>query len=407
MPAFIKRLSSALRDAAERHRERHRSTGCSFALAERVELLNAEAWDQITGQASVLLQRPYLMALAATAPANVRHRFAIISKGDQLLAAIVCQIITVSGQDLHGPAKSRKARLQQVGINRVRIRTLICGNMWTWGNYGVAIAPDADPEQVWPALGELLYRIRRSEALDSEPGVVMVKDLPTALPVTGLRRLSYRPIETEPDMVLELHPSILCFDDYLKRLQAKYRKIIRDVTRDVEAYGLVTEPITHLAQESAQIYHLYRQVQSRAEVRPVTLSEDYLPRIAAALGPAHFHATGVRNAAGVLVAFITCIRDGDTVIAYYVGFDQDVLAEAPIYFHIMHQAIAIAIAMGGKRVSFGRTALEVKARLGAKPVPLCVWTRHRRQPLNVLMRPLLGLVKHSDAPERHPFKQEP
>jgi hypothetical protein len=52
----------------------------------------------------------------------------------------------------------------------------------------------------------------------------------------------------------------------------------------------------------------------------------------------------------------------------------------------------------------GRTALEPKARLGAKPQPMRVLVRHRIPMLNVLVRALLHTISHDEAPERNPFK---
>jgi hypothetical protein len=37
-------------------------------------------------------------------------------------------------------------------------------------------------------------------------------------------------------------------------------------------------------------------------------------------------------------------------------------------------------------------------------VPLHVWIRHRIPALNLLVRSLLGVVSHDEAPERSPFK---
>ncbi|HEY6169110.1 MAG TPA: hypothetical protein VI454_13795 [Verrucomicrobiae bacterium] len=57
-----------------------------------------------------------------------------------------------------------------------------------------------------------------------------------------------------------------------------------------------------------------------------------------------------------------------------------------------------------QRISFGRTALEPKAALCAKPEPMSVWLRHRVPASNWMLRGLLGAVPHDEAPERNPFK---
>jgi len=66
-------------------------------------------------------------------------------------------------------------------------------------------------------------------------------------------------------------------------------------------------------------------------------------------------------------------------------------------------ALADSIEMRCRRVSFGRTALEPKAGLGARPERLWLWARHRNPALNLLIRNLLRAVPHGEAPERNPF----
>ena len=54
--------------------------------------------------------------------------------------------------------------------------------------------------------------------------------------------------------------------------------------------------------------------------------------------------------------------------------------------------VADAIAWRCTRLSLGRTALEPKAGLGAKPEPMSVWVRHRVPTFNWILRGLLGAV---------------
>jgi hypothetical protein len=67
---------------------------------------------------------------------------------------------------------------------------------------------------------------------------------------------------------------------------------------------------------------------------------------------------------------------------------------------------AAGIALCVKRISFGRTALEPKTALGAKPEPFGVLVRHRQPVLNKVLKPLLAGIEHEDAPDRNPFKQQ-
>ena len=105
-----------------------------------------------------------------------------------------------------------------------------------------------------------------------------------------------------------------------------------------------------------------------------------------------------------LVAFETTLRDRDTAIGYYIGFDKRLNESVPLYFRLLQCVAADAIDLGCARVSLGRTALEPKARLGGQPAPLAVLVRHRVPAFNALLRALLRGVEFEGPPERNPFK---
>jgi len=128
--------------------------------------------------------------------------------------------------------------------------------------------------------------------------------------------------------------------------------------------------------------------------------------LAAAAGE-DFRCTVIRRQDEIL-GFVTAIRDGDTAIAWYIGFDRAAAGEGlPLYLRLLHATIHDAIEWRCKRLSLGRTALEPKAALGAKPEAMSVWLRHRVPAMNWLLRSLLGAVPHAEAPERNPFKEVP
>jgi predicted N-acyltransferase len=213
-------------------------------------------------------------------------------------------------------------------------------------------------------------------------------------------------METEPNMVLALHPGWRTYDDYLSALDAKYRRNARDQVKKLAAAGCTVERLENLKPHTGRLHELYLSVQSHARVRLVTLPATFLPALAEAAGD-QFRCSVVRRQDEIL-GFVTSLRDGDTAIAYYIGFDRNAAASGlPIYLRLLHTTIEDAIGWGCRRLSLGRTALEPKAALGAQPEPMQVWLRHRVPAFNWMLRGLLGAVPHAEAPERNPFKATP
>jgi hypothetical protein len=410
----LRQAVTALRELRERHEERHRPSGFDFALADRVDFLNGEAWDAVTARGSQFLQRKVLRVIEAHGPDNLVPRYALIFRGQQPVAAVAAQLVTVTNKHLlkeeaggskHGNSLQRVLTpAAKLATSKLNEPLLVAGNLMSWGFHGIAFADGEDPATLWPGVAEALYRIRRAERLLGQTNLVLVKDLTTREQgLEALRRFSYRPMETEPNMVLALHPAWRTYDDYLAALDAKYRRNAKDQVKKLTAAGCTIETLTDLAPHAARLHELYLAVHQNASVRLVTLPPDFIPALAGALRD-HFRCHVVRRG-DKLLGFITTLRDGDTAIAYYIGFDRAAAAEGlPIYLRLLHATIADAISWGCKSLSLGRTALEPKAALGAKPEPMSVWMRHRVPAMNWIVRGILGAVTHDQAPERNPFK---
>lgn len=405
MPSLkpIKKLVHQAKAIHERHRERHRPSGFGFALADSVDYLDAARWDEVTRGASVYLSRDYLRVLESAGPENLRQRYALLFQGREPVAAVAAQIVTISAAKL---PKSKAAQVATKPLERLEERLLVCGNLLSWGMHGVSFAAHANRAEVWPAVAEALYRLRRADRLFGDTDLVMLKDIPqeSADGIEALKRFSYRELETEPNMVLQISPTWKSYDDYLANLTSNYRKTARKITKDVEAAGAKVERLTtdETIQHSATIHDLYCKVHERQKLRLITLSPDFIPSLATTFGD-NFRCNVVRKGDQML-GFVTTLKDGKTAVGYYIGFDSTANAETPIYFRLLQTVIEDAIELGCERLSLGRTALEPKARLGAKPEPMSVWIRHRIQAMNLIVRGLLQTISHEEAPERSPFK---
>jgi hypothetical protein len=395
-------LVDKLRAARRRHEARWTPSGFEFAFADRVSFLPAEHWDALTAGHSVFSSRAYLSALDATHPDNIRPRYAIAYRGGAPAVAIAMQVADVRGEDLL-PRKRTGPGLPWRRL--VRPKVLVCGNLLAWGRHGVCRAPGLSAAEAWPAVAEALYRVRSAERLAGGTDFVVVKDLGDA-DATGIEALetySYRPFETDPDMVLDVPESCATLDDYLGLFRGKYRKSAKSVLKDTERAGFRVEALSDLAPHAARLHELYSEVHAGAAVRPVTLAPEYLPRLAAAL-PDQFRCVTVSKD-GRAAGFVTVVKDGATAVGYYLGYDRAANETTPLYFRLLYAAVETSLAMGCRRISFGRTALEPKARLGARPVALRCWIRHRVPVVNVALRRFLREAPHDVAPERSPFSE--
>ncbi|MFN8012140.1 MAG: GNAT family N-acetyltransferase [Holophagaceae bacterium] len=405
-PAKVKATPARIRQARAAHVERHRPSGFTFALADSVAMLNPEHWDALTAGASVYLSRTYLQVLESARPENLRPHVALVYRDGRPVAAVSAQSVDLRGDDLPKPTAAKALRS---ALGTVKDRILVCGNLLSWGPHGVAFAAGEDPEALWPGVAEALYRMRRADKLLGETGLVWVKDLTPEVEATAgaLRRFSYQAFDTEPNMVLTIPPTWASFEDYLKDLRGGYRNSVKKVRKDFDEAGYTLERLDAegVAKEAATIHALYHQVHDGQKFRLASLHPDFIPRLAAELGDG-FRTHLARDGAGKAVGFITTLKDQDGAVGYYIGFDKAAAASgAPIYLRLLQQTIEDAIALKAAWLSLGRTALQPKAQLGARAVPIRCHLRHRLPAMNAVVRACLNLMPEPDqAPERNAFK---
>ena len=397
----IDKLVTKARDLRNQHRERHRPSGFGFAIADSINFLDQTHWEKVTSHDSLFLSRRYLRVLEDAGPDNLRQRYALIFRDKEPVAAIAAQSVTVS------MARLRSKSSKNIPLDKHEEKMLVCGNLLSWGMHGISFAPNVEHEPLWPAVAEAIYRLRRVDKLFGDTAFVMVKDIPDAYAssATALSRFSYRELETEPNMVLEISPKWKSYDDYLASLTSKYRKQCKQIDKEVEAAGCTVEEIKsdEIARHAEQLHALYLQTHKNARLRLVTLPVAFLPTLAAELGD-DMRFTVLKKADSLL-GFVTTVKDGETAVGYYIGFDRQANADIPIYFRLLQAVIGHAISLGCTRLSLGRTALEPKARLGARPDPMRIWIRHRLPMLNLIVRGLLHTIDdHEEPPERNPFK---
>ncbi len=403
---MLRKPLTRLRDIQKRHEERSTPLPLRFALADSIAFLNAVDWDAIATSQSVFLSRLYLTAIERSVPSNISLRYALVYDGMTPVAIVACQIAELSGEQFVEQTDGRGRGIRLLG--KVRQRMLVCGNLVSSGLHGVGFAAGFDTELGWRAVAEALYRIRRGEKLNGNVDLAMIKDLKgeQAAQSEVLRRYSYRPVKTDPDMVLSFDTDCRSYNDYLGMLTSKYRNRLKKLRQSLldAGFTLETLSIEAVAARDAELHALYLAVERRATVRMATIAPGYLAAMAQALAE-NFRCTVIQRK-GQLAGFIVTLKDGELGIAYYVGIDYTVNDEHPIYLCMLQIAVEDALLMGCRKISLGRTALEPKASLGAKPVETQVWLRHRVPFVNFTLRKFFPLIPYDEAPERNALKAD-
>ncbi len=403
MPRSITKAVEALQSFRRSKQAKRRPSGHQFALADQVGFLNTGDWDAVCAKGSVFLQRAYLEAFEAHPPDNVQMRYALAYRDGRPRIAMVMQRAAIGWKRV--PKKGDLGAFEKMGLPDEQM--VVCGNLLAPGP-GIAFAPGVDADESdWLAIGEALYRLRRGDKLLGESSIVMCKDFPAdwANARAALRLLSYRTMETEPDMVLALDPAWRKPQDYLAAMTSGYRSNVNRLAKQLKAGGVDLEVIDAdcVERHADTIHRLYLHVHDKQALRLATPAPGFAPALARALGK-HF-VCRVARLGERIVGFVTSLMGPDgEAHGYVIGYEPDANETLPIYLSLLQSTVDDAIAFGAQRLSLGRTALTPKANIGCLPQPMVCLIRHRVPTMNPLLSAVFRLVEPEQPPQRNPFK---
>lgn len=180
-----------------------------------------------------------------------------------------------------------------------------------------------------------------------------------------LKKLNFDTFSNDYSMLLDIHPAWRNMEDYKNALSKKYRVRINKIQAVKEVLSQKRFDIEAIKQNSTELIHLYKQVINNQLITLNIIDLSFFSHLYKTYG-ANFNFFGY-YLNGVLIAFRSTIKQGDIYKTYFIGMNQELNKEYHLYQQILLDSLDDAIALGCKVLDIGRTALEAKAMLGAKP----------------------------------------
>lgn len=300
---------------------------------------------------------------------------------------------------LWGMAKNLAARVAKNMLEKRQIRILVSGNALLTGQTGIYHAPFLPEAEAYRQLPGIIDKI-----LSQNPGIdaVLLKDHLT-LPDTIAQEWGtqgYQAFATEPEMVMPVLWENV--DDYHLDMASKYRQRLKSAYKKSAGVSRRELTYTEVVKNKHRLFSLFESILNEDRFNLVPHSPDYLPSLKSALGE-KCSVYGYFSD-GQMVAFQTFIVIEDVLCCHFIGYDCELNREQKLYQRMLYDVVAMAIEGRFKRISFGRTAMEIKSTVGAVPVyPVC-YLKFTRPLINQLAAPYLRNVKIEDWQPRNPFK---
>mgnify|MGYP000241723073 CR=1 FL=1 len=105
-----------------------------------------------------------------------------------------------------------------------------------------------------------------------------------------------------------------------------------------------------------------------------------------------------------LVGFLSALANNNHLDAHFIGLNYDLNRQHAIYPRILNDYVRIGIEKRVSHINFGRTASEIKTTIGATPVNLTCYIKHKRSFLNSIIKFIIKRVKLKEFKQHHPFK---
>lgn len=254
-----------------------------------------------------------------------------------------------------------------------------------------------------PAVSQLLATAAQT-GLDGGASFVLVQNFTATDGPAGrtLAELGFAAVPIPATAVVDLPYG--SFEDYLAAMRAQYRRRAQKTLKRSERLTVEHhEQFEDLADELAR---LWRAIYERArEVRREILTPDFFR------GASAVPETSVlllRRPDGTIASFALLLDERPWLSFDQCGFEADAGRGEGAYFRLLYELVRHAIEHGYEQLDLGITTLAPKLDVGAVPVPLFAWLKHRNPVVQAAMRALArGPLRPPELAPRRVFKQAP
>jgi len=403
----ISEFRAHLKEKKEPKEALNTSSALGFAIFDAINFVDENLWHQIIPENKLLMRYPYLTAVENSSEITHKHRYVLIYKNDEPVAAAIFNIVDIGGEDFGSVKQEIKASTQRM-VDKLKgkatLRVLICGNVHLSGEHGFHYNDEIKPRDAYHALAEAAYRIRQTERYRGRVHIQLIKDFYHGEfeNLEHLKLFKYRKFEVDPNMIVYIRDTWKIFDDYLDSMKSKYRKRATSAVKK----GLALERRILTAEEikefQERINELYENVAAKAKFRIIKIPVEYFYYLKENLQE-DFEFLGY-FLDGKMVGFTCSIFWGENCEGHTIGLDYEFNTKYSIYQNILYDDIKTAIKHNKKTVIFGRTAIEIKSAVGAEPADMQCFIRHPNAITNRLLKPIFRHIKTSNWTQRSPFK---
>jgi len=363
-------------------------------------------WDLLAND-NIFLSKKYLEALEKAAPSNMTCHFIGVFRGDELVAIALSQFLDLNAIDCYGNKNQVKhLSLKNYLFKKYSSRILVMGNNMLSGQNAYAVSDTANITDVIQALKHAAEALKANfNAKGIDIHLTTFKDFQST-EMDDFKMPAFKDdlrFSVQPNMVLALSDAWKSEQDYVNAMSKKYRaqfKRSRTKAKGVEKKELELEEIR---ENEDKLQELYLHVASNAPFNTFYLPKQHFSVLKEKL-LSDFMLVGY-FLDEQLIGFKTMIRNGDVLDTYFLGYDDTIQKGKMLYLNMLYDMTSHAIHNGFSKIIFGRTALEIKSSIGAKPEEIIGLMKHSNKTINRFLPFFFNYLEPKTVwQERNPFQ---
>ena len=373
------------------------------SLYPSVDLIDPVVFKELNTDNNVYFSKSFLKAFELS---NPQIEFKYISISDSKKNTIALALVQVINLSVEGTLKNIKVaslvrKLLGLFFCNEHIKILFCGNIFLSGEHGIRCSDGVSKDEIMTQIGTALDAV----AANTKPlHAIFIKDFKKESLKNTRQFLSfgYSEINVEPNLIVLLDPKWKTFEDYKNNLKSKYR--IKANKADATSSDLKTRLFTEHDFETykEELQALYQNTIDNASFNAQVLNLNTYIHLRASfkddfIVKAYF-------LEDKLVGFLTALVNKDALDAHFIGLDYQLNKSHAIYPRILNDYVRLGIEKQVSSIDLGRTASEIKTTIGAKPIELSCYIKHKNPFFNSLIKPFFRRIKIKEFKQHSPFK---
>ena len=363
-------------------------------------------WDEVAHE-NAFLQTPYLKVLEESAPTNMQCFYVGIFEKNSLIGVALAQYLDLNKLESFGARdQCIKTFIRNFIFKNFASHALFLGNNMITGQNSYTFNKEINAITIAEILSKCADEITSYfKKQDIKIHIVSFKDFYQES-ATELKKSTFSELyefNTQPNMIFELQNKWKTNTEYIEALTKKYRDQYKRAHKKFEGIETREFSLDEIILMENRIYELYFHVAKNAPFNTFFLAKNHFSSFKRQCGP-KFILVGyyLKNE---LVGFHTLLVNGKTLETYFLGYDEQIQKEKMLYLNMLYNMTEFGIENQFKKIIFGRTALEIKSSIGAKPVIMSGFIYHTNKWINRILPKIFPNLEPSLVwQQRHPFK---